>query len=751
MQRSDATTWPRGPYRMSGREQANAHTTTRIRALAWPVADLDEALLQMAQQLGFLTNQEGLRLPPGLTGAAGTTTLDRWLDIAVGQMGLEIETVSTTYATVTQLLCDGAPALLPIYVNEQQLYDLQTTESPNFLVLLKGNRWRVTLLGADGRLHHYATASVCAAICAVAELPLQPMIHAMLDEMAIPAERRHKAYRGLLQEELQQLEIPGFRLVRLMPGNGFWPQVRRAGLTNFLWSSLAAQATSYIGLLICLDLVKRAIGEGNIVWAVLTAGLLTLLTAIPFFALASWLGFVFNYGAAVLIKQRLFDGVLHLDLDELQRQGIGQFLSWLIESETLQEVGLTRAVAVALAVVPLLVINLVLFISGDILIGCFMLGWFGVTVWWGYRLCLRYITLNTHHTEMITGLLERIRGHQTRLVQEDKWHEADDRDVADYLALSQHYDHENLRIWVLVPYGWIALMLLGIATDFVLTPGLESSTTVGLRFLSFVFGTFQFQFLALVIPDIARAYAAWRIIAPIQQAATTHAAAQQLRAGNGDELDVHPEDLVLSADVPLLEGRGLTFRYRAGGRAILADCQLAIYNGDRLLLEGPSGGGKSTLASLLIGLHAPETGLLLLRGLDRHTVNEQVWRQRVVAAPQFHENHVLNASLAFNLLMGRRWPAWPADLVEAATVCRELGLGPLLDRMPLGLDQPVGEQGWRLSQGERSRLFIARALLQNADLVILDESFASLDPENMQIAMECVRKRAATLLVIAHP
>lgn len=254
-----------------------------------------------------------------------------------------------------------------------------------------------------------------------------------------------------------------------------------------------------------------------------------------------------------------------------------------------------------------------------------------------------------------------------------------------------------------------------------------------------------------MIPDIARAYAAWRLIEPIQRAATQRAQFARLSAETGDEIDVQPEDLELLEGVPLIEGRGLTFRYREGGRAILSGCNLAIYHGDRLLLEGPSGGGKSTLASLLIGLHTPETGLLLLRGLDRYTVNEQIWRQRVVAAPQFHENHVLNASLAFNLLMGRRWPAWPEDLEEAELICRELGLGPLLDRMPLGLHQLVGEQGWRLSHGERSRLYIARALLQNADLVILDESFASLDPENMQIALECVLKRAATLFVIAHP
>ena len=63
----------------------------------------------------------------------------------------------------------------------------------------------------------------------------------------------------------------------------------------------------------------------------------------------------------------------------------------------------------------------------------------------------------------------------------------------------------------------------------------------------------------------------------------------------------------------------------------------------------------------------------------------------------------------------------------------------------------VGEGGWRLSHGERSRLFIARTLLQKADLIILDESFAALDPEALQIALSCVLRRAKALLLIAHP
>ena len=63
----------------------------------------------------------------------------------------------------------------------------------------------------------------------------------------------------------------------------------------------------------------------------------------------------------------------------------------------------------------------------------------------------------------------------------------------------------------------------------------------------------------------------------------------------------------------------------------------------------------------------------------------------------------------------------------------------------------IGETGWRLSHGERSRLYVARALLQKADFIVLDESFAALDQENLKLVLQCVLRRAPTLLVIAHP
>ena len=78
-------------------------------------------------------------------------------------------------------------------------------------------------------------------------------------------------------------------------------------------------------------------------------------------------------------------------------------------------------------------------------------------------------------------------------------------------------------------------------------------------------------------------------------------------------------------------------------------------------------------------------------------------------------------------------------------------LGALLARMPGGLMQRVGETGWQLSHGERSRLFMARALLQGAEIVVLDESFAALDPDTLRLAIVCALRRAPTLVVAAHP
>jgi ATP-binding cassette subfamily B protein len=299
----------------------------------------------------------------------------------------------------------------------------------------------------------------------------------------------------------------------------------------------------------------------------------------------------------------------------------------------------------------------------------------------------------------------------------------------------------------LIPRGWMVLGLMGIAYAFILAPDSGSQTRLALSIGGVLL---VFQSLVMLVQNmqsVAVALAMRVQIDPLLQAAA--------RPGEDPiaafTLLAEPEPERPGDKRPLLTARGISFRYHTGGRFVLQGCNVQIHEGDRWLLEGPSGGGKSTLASVLAGMRMPQSGLIQLRGFDRQTVSSAIWRRRVVIAPQFHENHVFTESLAFNLLMGRRWPPQPQDLLEAEAVCRELGLGELLDRLPDGLLQIVGEGGWRLSHGERSRLYIARAILQKADLIILDESFGALDPESLQKALLCTHNRAQTLLVIAHP
>jgi ATP-binding cassette subfamily B protein len=296
-----------------------------------------------------------------------------------------------------------------------------------------------------------------------------------------------------------------------------------------------------------------------------------------------------------------------------------------------------------------------------------------------------------------------------------------------------------------VPRGWLFLGLLGLAPAFVAGHGSPAALAIGLGGMLLAYRALHK--LATGMWHLAGTAIAWAQVAPLFQAVA------RPEVGGSPAFAFTPVPGADSSDAAsiVLEAHELVFRYHDRGAPVLQGCNLRIRTGDRLLLEGPSGGSKSTLASLLSGLRMPESGLLLLRGLDRQTLGSEGWRRRVVAAPQFHENHVLTETFAFNVLLGRRWPPKSEDIEAAERVCRDLGLDDLLSRMPAGLLQLVGETGWQLSHGERSRLYMARALLQEADLVILDESFAALDPETLHRCLRCVLDHARTLLVIAHP
>ena len=348
--------------------------------------------------------------------------------------------------------------------------------------------------------------------------------------------------------------------------------------------------------------------------------------------------------------------------------------------------------------------------------------------------------------DLTHDLVEKMVGYRTRLAQEasEHWHREEDESLGRYLQQSQASDTTQTMLTVLLQRGWFVIGLLGLVPALISATASVGQIAVGVGGVIFIAQVLDWKFIPSFI-GLIDAAVVWSQVTPI-----FHAASRPRDQGSpGSALLLDRANLPVGQ--PLVELQNVTFRYHPQGQNILDDARVQLYSGDRMLLEGPSGSGKSTFAAVLVGLRSPTSGTLSLRGMDKSTLGAELWRRHLVAAPQFQENHILSETLLFNLLMGRGWPPSQDDVDQARMICRELGLEDLIDRMPGGLFQWVGETGWRLSHGERSRIYIARALLQNADLTVLDESFAALDPENLQHALECALKHARTLLVIAHP
>jgi ATP-binding cassette subfamily B protein len=478
----------------------------------------------------------------------------------------------------------------------------------------------------------------------------------------------------------------------------------------------------------------------------LLAWLLLLLSTVPCRLALTAEGGSFAIRAGALLKRRLLLGALALDHDEARRSGIGQLYGRVLESQVIELMGLAGGFLGLSAVLELaLAVPVLAAGAGGWPHAALLLASVGAAM----ALGLRYYRSRHRWTEdrlnMTNDLVERMVGHRTRLAQEPRARRNDDEDRAleRYLEPSRRLDYLGACLQVMSPRGWLLVGLLGLAPAFVGGTAPPAALAVGLG--GVVLAYRALRTLAESLEKVAAAAIAWERVGPLWRAA-----GQREPAGQPDF--AVPSPMTAPADGrPRLDARDLIYRYQDRGEPVLRGATVVIGDGARILLQGRSGGGKSTLAALLAGLRVPESGLLLWDGLDRGTLGAEGWRRRVALAPQFHENHVLMGTLAFNLLMGRGWPPRPADLEEAERVCRALDLGPLLDRMPAGILQLVGETGWQLSHGERSRLYLGRALLQGAELIVLDESFAALDPRTLRDALAYVLEQAPTVLVVAHP
>ncbi len=289
----------------------------------------------------------------------------------------------------------------------------------------------------------------------------------------------------------------------------------------------------------------------------------------------------------------------------------------------------------------------------------------------------------------------------------------------------------------------------------VLLATLAGLTVLGLAIPLVTGGQIEGVFLALIpLTAIVSFEAVQPLGTALQQLETSQAAARRLfelidvKTDASTGLLFAPEPAAPSpkpADTSL-EFRHVSFRYGVAEPLALNDVSFAIPAGGCLFISGASGAGKSTVVNLLLRFWQAQEGQILIGGQNANTFHSDDWRALIGVASQ--QIHLFNGTIRDNLLLAKG----DATDEEINAACEMAQVHGFITSLPRGYDTPVGENGLKLSGGERQRLSIARVILKDAPILILDEVTANLDAlteQKMVAALaEFIDKR--TTIIISH-
>ena len=508
---------------------------------------------------------------------------------------------------------------------------------------------------------------------------------------------------------------------------------------------VAATAARFAAFAGSWAVVGAAIVDGDVSASRLAPWAVLLGATVPLAALAAWAEGRIAVNLGSLLRHRLLRGAFALDPGWIRREGPGRVLGRSLEVDAVSRLAIAGGLDALTSLIQLLIGGAALLSvaagrPAAALLGIVLLAGLG-TAALAARRRAAWTTARLGETD---ELLEAIAGQRTRLVQgDDPNDENREARLSAYLALSRSADRPLALLSGTLPRAALVAGLLGLA----LAAGDASTGELAVALGGVLLAAEALSGIAAAIDTLTTARLAGRSLSPILAAGR----------GSGPAADDVPatDDLAPTATTRATDdgaSAGLVARdlgVDRDGRRVLDGVDLVLAPGERVVLSGPSGAGKSTLAAALAGLLPASDGTVHFDGSPL-IPGAPEWRSCVQLLPQHHDNHVLLAPLAFNLLLGRRWPPTDDDLRDAAEVCDELGLAPLLARMPSGIGQHVGETGWRLSQGERARVQLARALLADPDVLLLDEPLGALDPATARLVLDVVRQRARTLVLISQ-
>lgn len=211
--------------------------------------------------------------------------------------------------------------------------------------------------------------------------------------------------------------------------------------------------------------------------------------------------------------------------------------------------------------------------------------------------------------------------------------------------------------------------------------------------------------------------------------------------GVAGAVGLHGERAPLSGRIEL---RGVSFRYGAGEPLVLSNVNLCVAPGETIMLVGPSGGGKTTLMKIMLGLLDPTEGEVLVDGVPLARYGKAAFRHQVGAIMQ--DDLLYAGSIAENIALFDP----EIDMARVKAVAQLAAIAEDIERMPMGFESLVGDMGSSLSGGQRQRVLIARALYREPRLIFADEVTAGLDPAHHTRIGTMLAALPATRIIVTH-
>jgi ATP-binding cassette subfamily C protein LapB len=196
-----------------------------------------------------------------------------------------------------------------------------------------------------------------------------------------------------------------------------------------------------------------------------------------------------------------------------------------------------------------------------------------------------------------------------------------------------------------------------------------------------------------------------------------------------------------------IEFRDISFNYDKDNNPLYEKLNIKLESGSILIVTGSNGAGKTTLARMIVGLLEPTRGNILVDGLDIQQAASEWWRKQVTYLPQ--EPALIGGTIGENILVNN--PAAGSERLNQ--IIDAVGLRRFVDESESGVETPILDNGWRLSEGIRRRIALARALITNGKLVVFDEPTESFDAAGVKVVhniLGTLAKAGSTIIIMSH-